>query len=69
MNGANTNEVWRFLRRNTKNLHNDSTDRSRVIPWNFTKFVLNVATGEISYFDPRAKKADINKAIEKILNE
>ena len=64
VNGTNTNECFRWLRRNTKTMHNAETDRSRVIPWNFTKFLYNTKSEEIVYFDPRAKKDDIVKAID-----
>ena len=66
VNGQNTNEVWRYLRRNSE-LHNSGNGRSRVIPWNFTKFVTSPDGTDIQYFNPRAQLRDIRRVIEQKL--
>ena len=40
VNGANPNPVFGFLRKNSE-LYNKQSGESKVIPWNFAKFVLN----------------------------
>ena len=66
VNGDNTNEVYRYLRRNTS-LHNPSTDQSRVIPWNFSKFIVNSQYANMQFFDTRASQASIKSCIEEQL--
>ena len=66
VNGANTNEIYRYLRQNTS-LHNKSNNRSRVIPWNFTKFIVATQFPENTYLNPREKPEKIKATIEEYL--
>ena len=40
VNGANTNEVYKFLRSKSE-LYDQKKKQSNVIPWNFAKFLVN----------------------------
>jgi glutathione peroxidase len=40
VNGPNTHPVYRFLRNNSE-LYDKKTKEAKVIPWNFSKFLLN----------------------------
>ena len=66
VNGANTNEVYRYLRRNSE-LHDRSKNRSKVIPWNFTKFICATQFVQNDYLSPREKPEVIKQKIEAIL--
>ena len=66
VNGVEANEVFRYLRRMSR-LYDDNTNQTRVIPWNFTKFVVNLENGRVTYFNPRTKYEDLEKTIEYIL--
>ena len=48
-------------------MYDENKNESRVIPWNFTKFVVNLEDDTIQYYNPRAKTSDIEKAIEDVL--
>lgn len=67
VNGENTNEVYRVLRR-TSRLYNPKTDLSRVIPWNFTKFLLSTEVVRNEYINPRAEAPEIEQLIKEMLN-
>ena len=69
VNGNNSNEVFRWLRQKSR-LHNTASGRSRVIPWNFTKFVVSTS-GEksITYFNPRTPIPEVMASIEQALGQ
>ena len=40
VNGPNTHPIYRYLRNNSE-LFNTKTKKTKQIPWNFSKFLLN----------------------------
>jgi glutathione peroxidase len=45
INGAETCEVYRYLRYNTEALYDPENDVVQEVPWNFSKFLIDGATG------------------------
>ena len=68
VNGRFANETFKYLRRNSR-LYDAGKDEARVVPWNFTKFVVNLKTMEVNYFNPRTEPAEVIACIESILKE
>jgi len=63
VNGANANEVYRFLRSNSE-LYDAKTKEAREIPWNFAKFIVDRNGKVVSYHNPKVDPIDLYKAIE-----
>ena len=68
VNGEHTNEVWRYLRRNSS-LHNQKNGNTKVIPWNFTKFIVHTNFADMEYLTPRTEMKDIKRQIEGLLSK
>ena len=66
MNGENTNEVYKVLRY-TSRLHDGKTGGTRVVPWNFTKFLVSTKFTTNEYFNPRAELDTVKAKIEEML--
>ena len=62
VNGEEANEVFRYLRRSSR-LYDSTKDETRVIPWNFTKFIVNLETGQVTYLNPRTKNEELRKHV------
>ena len=41
VNGPDAHDVWKHLRRNTKEFYNEDTGKIKNIPWNWAKFYVN----------------------------
>ena len=48
VNGPNTHDVYRYLRRNSP-LYDKKKDEVQNIPWNFTKFLVD-GEGQVKYY-------------------
>ena len=59
--------MYRYLRRKTK-LYNNRTDRSQVIPWNFSKFIISTQLDYNEFLNPRVEMPQIRATIEGLLN-
>ena len=68
VNGEHANEVWRYLRRNSS-LHNANTNRTAVIPWNFSKFVISARFSQTEFIGPRVEMPRVRSIIESILQQ
>ena len=66
VNGNNVIDIYKYLRQNSR-LYDKEKDEARVVPWNFTKFLVNCNDGSVQYFNPRTTKAELQKAIETVL--
>ena len=68
VNGPNTHEVYKYLRKNSP-LYDSSSQLTSEVPWNFTKFVVNKKGNVVSYFDPRSDWEDVTATVQRFLNE
>ena len=66
VNGVNTHPVYQYLRRNSE-LFDPKTNTSKVIPWNFAKFILDHKGKVIKYTGPSTKPDELIPLIEKQL--
>ena len=66
VNGPNTCEVYKFLRRNSE-LYDDKKKQSKEIPWNFAKFLVDGQGKVISYHNPKIDAIAMVKDIEALL--
>ena len=58
--------MFRVLRF-TSRLYNGKTGGSRVVPWNFTKFLVSTKFTTNEYFNPRAELTEVRAKIEEML--
>lgn len=70
VNGENTNIVFNYLRRNSR-LHNESSGNSRVVPWNFTKFIMSPGKpgNQIGYYNPRVELRNLQRVIDDLMED
>ena len=66
MNGPKTHAVYRFLRRNSE-LFNKKENTSKLIPWNFSKFLLNRKGQVVKFFMPSDQIEDIRAEVLKLI--
>ena len=66
VNGVNTNEVFNYLRRNSK-LQNKDSGRTGVIPWNFSKFIVSTQYTDMEYMNPRIDMKVLCKYIDDLM--
>ena len=66
VNGVNTHPLYEYMRKNSE-LYEPSTKASKVIPWNFGKFVLNSEGKVIKFLGPAIKPKELAPLIEKEL--
>ena len=64
VNGEKTNELWRYLRMNSS-LHDSKSGQTGVIPWNFSKFIINTKYNSVEYFEPLDKVSVIGESIKR----
>lgn len=70
INGADTCEIYRFLRYNTEALYDPENDIVQEIPWNFTKFLIDGSTGQVVTFNvPRISPLQLRPEIEAIIKK
>lgn len=70
INGPNTCDVYKFLRHTTEELYDQDNDVVQEVPWNFAKFLLDGATGEVvSYYNPRVPPSSLRGEIEQIIKK
>lgn len=62
VNGPNTHPVFKFLRNNSS-LFNEKDGTSKVIPWNFAKFLVNSDGKVVEFFKPNDNLSDIRAAV------
>ena len=68
VNGRKTHELFAYCRRNSS-LHDDKKQETGVIPWNFSKFLMN-GEGKVVKHEPCMEDPDILRGeIEKLLSE
>lgn len=70
INGPETCEVYRFLRYNTEALYDPENDVVQEVPWNFSKFLIDGATGQVVSFNiPRISPLQMRPEIEAIIKK
>ena len=67
VNGANTCEVYKFLRYNSKDLYDPEKKELKEIPWNFAKFLVNGEGKVVSFHNPKVEPKNLTKQIETLL--
>ena len=66
VNGEDTHEVYKFLRRNSP-LHDAKTDTTKYLPWSFTKFLID-SNGQVAgYYLPNQSPKKCVSQIEEML--
>ena len=63
VNGKNTHVIFNYLRSNSE-LQNEKNGRTKVIPWNFAKFLVDNQTGKVNYYPPTTDPDAIRPDIE-----
>ncbi len=66
VNGPNANEIFKFLRLRSR-LFDAAKNEARVIPWNFSKFLVSADAHVIEYFNPRTEISEIEPRINQLL--
>lgn len=66
VNGVNASPLYRYLRFNSE-LFDRETGLTRVVPWNFAKFVVDRNGKVIKFASPRVKPKELEHIIEKEL--
>ena len=66
VNGPNTHPVYRYLR-NRSPLFDKSSKKVKVIPWNFSKFLLDGKGEVVRFFEPGEDLNIVKKAIEELI--
>ena len=51
VNGANVHPIYNYLRQNSP-LHDPKTGKTKVVPWNFAKFLINKEGLCVGLFGP-----------------
>ena len=64
VNGENTCEIYKFLRRNSELFHKENHSMTRQIPWNFAKFCCCENGKVMKYFPPTTSPDDMRFFIE-----
>ena len=67
VNGEHTHPLYRFLRAHSV-LHNPTTDESKQIPWNFTKFLVDRNGEVVKMFNPEDSPTLFKQDVENLLN-
>ena len=67
MNGPNSNEVYRFLRSNTKELVDEATHEVKEVPWSFSKFLVNSEGQVDSFYTPFTDPEHLEPHIRRLL--
>ena len=62
VNGPNTHPLYRYLRSHSE-LYDKTTNTSKVIPWNFAKFLLNEKGEVVRFFQPGDDMAEVRGEI------
>ena len=68
VNGPNTHPVFRFLRANSE-LHDPLTVKSKEIPWNFAKFLLDKDGKVVKYYNPTVEPQKFEEDVKKLLGK
>ena len=68
INGANTCEIYKFLRIKSR-LFNAEKNEARVVPWNFTKFIVAGDLSTVDYFNPRHAVEEVEAKIQEVLGK
>ena len=67
VNGETACEVYKFLRRNSR-LYSTENNRTRQVPWNFTKFLVCADGQTVVYFNPRVSPREMEPYINQNLS-
>ena len=68
VNGQNTHPVFKYLRANSE-LHDAKTGKSKEIPWNFAKFLLDKNGKVVKYYDPKVEPETFEEDVKKLLGK
>lgn len=66
INGKNTHDVFKYLRRNSI-LYDKKKNLTREVPWNFSKFLVTGDGTKIRFYNPRVNPLKIVPDIRKYL--
>ena len=66
VNGPDTHDVYKYLRYNSE-LHDAKTGKSKEIPWNFAKFVVDKEGHVVKYFAPTQKVSETEDLVRSML--
>lgn len=67
VNGPETSEVYRWLRTNSV-LYDKKTKKSKLIPWNYAKFLIDGSTGKVvKYMSSVNEPHEIHPALKELL--
>lgn len=64
VNGANTNDVWRWLRLHSSYKGENGT--AKLIPWNYAKFLVDASGNVVKDFEPAQDAEEIRPVLEQL---
>lgn len=67
VNGANTSELYRWLRTHSSDRFDASTGRSKKIEWNYAKFLVDNQGRVVKYFTPADSLDSVAAAVKELL--
>ena len=53
VNGENTHDLYKYLRRNSETLYDDDSKMAKQVPWNFAKFLVDSEGKVLEYYRPQ----------------
>ncbi|CDW90044.1 glutathione peroxidase family protein [Stylonychia lemnae] len=68
VNGENAHDIYKYLRINTPTLVRKEKNDIRMIPWNFSKFLVDSNGKVVGYFDPSVQPRKLRQMIENMLD-
>lgn len=67
VNGANTSELYRFLRTHSSDRFDPATGKSKMLEWNYAKFLVDSNGNVVKYFTPQDDLKDVQAAIDALM--
>ena len=68
VNGAKTHEVFRYVKAKSE-LYDDTKNKIKNVPWNFTKFLLDGNGKVVGVYEPRLALERLEGDIKKLLEQ
>ncbi len=69
VNGSNAHDIFKYLRANTKELTDHKHGPSKQVPYNFTKWLVDLEGKVIMYLDPSKKLLDYADYFKVLFNQ
>ena len=67
VNGPNANNVYKYLRMNARNFTPNAKSQYRLVPWNFSKFLVTSDLSVIEFYNPLVKSTELHDKISNLI--